>query len=217
MTKIDLKKIVSISVLLTFAFYYISNRFPEVNFWKYSIVSVVIFLILYLLNLLYEKCLWNKHWLIKKIFIFIGFQEYPNIVGNWSMDYFSSYKYDWEKSEYTTTGKGAVRIKKIVGGFYYSGEFGESKFRSTSNYFERNLNNENEWTLGYKYINDPNETNISNTGFVGHCGFSMLHFNQGNPEEMIGFYGNDENRKTRGKITLKKNLPPNSATPSSPA
>lgn len=66
------------------------------------------------------------------------------------MDYFSSYKYDWEKSKYITTGKGDILIKKIEGGFLYSGKFGESEFKSSSNYFERNKNNEKEWILGYE-------------------------------------------------------------------
>lgn len=204
MTKLNLKKIVSISVLLTFAFYAISNRFPGLDFWKYSIVSVLIFLILYFLNFLYENYLWNKHWIIKKIFIFIGFQEYPDIAGKWEMDYFSSYKYDWENSKYNTTGKGNVNIKKIEGGFVYTGKFGESSFKSSSNYFEKNKNNVKEWILGYKYTNNPTETNISNTGFVGHCGFAILNFDQDKHKEMTGFYGNDENRKTRGKIILRK-------------
>ena len=204
MTKLNLKKIVSISVLLTFAFYAISNKFPNLDFWKYSIVSAAIFLILYLLNYLYENYFWNKHWIIKKIFILLGFQEYPNIVGKWEMDYFSSYKYDWENSKYITTGKGNVTIKKIEGGFLYSGKFGESEFKSSSNYFERNKDDRKEWILGYKYTNNPNETNVSETGFVGHCGFSILNFDQEKPKEMTGFYGNDENRKTRGKMVLKK-------------
>jgi len=204
MTKLNLKKIVSISVLLTFAFYAISNKFPSLDFWKYSIVSVIIFLILYLLNYSYENYFWNKHWIIKKVFILLGFQEYPNIIGKWEMDYFSSYKYDWENSKYNTTGKGDICIKKIEGGFSYSGKFGESEFKSSSNYFEKNKNNQQEWILGYKYINNPNETDISITGFVGHCGFSILNFDQEKPKEMMGFYGNDENRKTRGKMILKK-------------
>ncbi len=204
MTKLNLKKIVSVSVLLTFAFYAISNRFPSLYFWKYSIVSAVIFLILYLLNYLYENYLWNKHWIIKKIFILLGFQEYPNIVGKWEIDYCSSYKYDWKNSKYNTTGKGDVAIKKIEGGFLYSGKFGESEFKSSSNYFERNKSDQQEWILGYKYTNNPNETNISDTGFVGHCGFAILNFDQEKPKELTGFYGNDENRKTRGKMILKK-------------
>ncbi|MDX9778622.1 MAG: hypothetical protein RBT30_00005 [Patescibacteria group bacterium] len=204
MTKLNLKKIVSISVLLTFAFYAVSNKFPELNFWKYSIVSAIIFLILYLLNFLYEKFFWNKHWIIKKLFILIGFQEYPNIVGGWEMEYFSSYKYDWDNSKYNTKGKGEIKIKKVEGGFIYSGNFDQSRFKSSSNYFEKNQNNKLEWILGYKYTNDPKETNLSQTGFVGHCGFTILNFDEDKPEEMSGFYGNDENRKTRGKIILKK-------------
>lgn len=204
MTKLNLKKIVSISVLLTFAFYAVSNKFPELNFWKYSIVSAIIFLILYLLNFLYENFFWNKHWIIKKLFILIGFQEYPNIVGGWEMEYFSSYKYDWDNSKYNTNGKGEIEIKKVEGGFIYSGNFDQSIFKSSSNYFERNQNNRLEWVLGYKYNNGPKETNLSQTGFVGHCGFTILNFDEDKPEEMSGFYGNDENRKTRGKIILKK-------------
>ena len=204
MTKLNLKKIVSISVLLAFAFYTVSNKFPELNFWKYSIVSAIIFFILYFLNYVYEKYLWNKHWIIRNIFILIGFQEYPNIIGKWEMEYSSSYKYDWDNSKYVTKGKGEIIIKKVEGGFVYFGSFDQSKFKSSSNFFERNQNNRLEWILGYKYSNDPKETNLSQTGFVGHCGFTILNFDEDEPKKMLGFYGNDENRKTRGKITLKK-------------
>ena len=204
MTRLDLKKIVSISVLLTFAFYAVSNKFPWLNFWKYSIVSAIIFLILYCLNFIYEKYLWNKHWLIRKLFIFIGFQEYPDITGKWEMEYASSYKYDWENSQYNTKGTGKIEIKKTDGGFIYSGNFDQSKFKSSFNYFEKNQNNKEEWILGYKYTNNPMETDLANTGFVGHCGFAILNFEECKPKEINGFYGNDENRKTRGKIILKK-------------
>ena len=204
MTKLDLKKIVTISVLLTFGFYLASQSFPSVNFWKYSIVSFFVFLILYFLNFIYEKYLWNSHWIIKKLFILVGFQEYPDISGTWEMQYFSSYKYDWGKSKYITKGNGIVKIKKIHGGFSYTGNFNKSDFKSSSNYFERNENNKSEWTLGYKYTNDPKETDLAQTGFVGHCGFSILNFDSENPKELSGFYGNDENRKTRGKMALTK-------------
>lgn len=204
MTKLDLKKIVTFSVLLTFGFYLASQRFPGVDFWKYSIVSFAVFIILYFLSLIYENYLWNSHWTIKKLFILVGFQEYPNISGTWKMQYFSSYKYDWEKSKYITEGRGIVKIKKIYGGFLYTGNFDKSDFKSSSNYFERNENDKNEWTLGYKYTNNPKETDLAQTGFVGHCGFAILNFDSEKQKEINGFYGNDENRKTRGKMTLTK-------------
>lgn len=190
-------------MLLTFGFLFVAKQFPDFPFWKYSFVSFVIFTFLYSLNFLYERYFWNHGW-FKKIFVLIGFQEYPDIVGKWEMEYSSSYKYDWEKSEYKTKGAGDVVIKKIEGGFHYSGHFDKSSFGSSSNYFENNRNNKNEWILGYKYNNNPKETVINDLGFVGHFGFSMLTFDSENPNKMTGFYGNDENRKTRGKIVLKR-------------
>lgn len=204
MTKLDLKRIVYISVLLTFGFYLVSQQFPWLDFWKYSFVAFGVFIILYALNYVYENYLWNSHFLIRKVFAFLGFQEYPNIIGTWEMTYFSSYKYDWNKSEYKTISKGRITINKIEGGFFYKGNFDKSHFKSTSNYFERNRNNSNEWILGYKYINDPEETDISGTGFVSHCGVAVLNFDNKKPKEIEGFYGNNENRKTRGKIILKR-------------
>ncbi len=208
MTKVNLKNFISITVLLTFAFYFINTKLPEWNFWKYSFVSLVIFLIIYILNFLYEKYLWNKHKYVVKIFTIVGFQKYPNISGEWKMKYNSSYKDDWDKSIYMTKGTGKIKIRKIDGGFLYSGNFDKSKFKSKNNFFENNKNNNEEWILGYRYLNDPKETNIANTGFVGHSGFTILNFDENNPNEITGFYGNDENRKTRGRIILEKNLPP---------
>lgn len=204
MTKLNLKNIVYITVLLTFAFYLSSTKFPQLNFWKYSIASFAIFSIIYSLDFIYEKYFWNKHWLIKKIFTLIGFQEYPNISGKWKMKYFSSYKYDWDNSKYKFTGEGDIFIKKIYGGFAYSGKFDQSSFKSSSNYFERNRNNKEEWVLGYKYANCPEETDLHNSGFAGHFGFAMLNFDEEKCNELVGFYGNDENRKTRGKILLRR-------------
>ena len=203
MIKLDLQKIVFMSVLLTFAFYYVSNEFLEPLFWQYSVVSMAIFLVLYGLSCLYEKCLWKMPY-AKHIFTLIGFQEYPNIVGRWEMEYFSSYKYDWKALTYHTIGKGYIDIEKIEGGFLYKGKFAESEFKSTSNFFERNKNNKKEWTLGYKYNNAPTNTDTSRMGFVSHYGFLLLEFDQDSHEEMKGFYGNDEDRKTRGKIILKR-------------
>ena len=203
MIKLDLKKIVGVLVLLTLAFYYVSNKLLELFFWKYSLVSTAILSVLYGLNCLYEKCVWKIPY-AKRIFTFIGFQAYPNIVGRWEMEYFSSYKYDRKTLTYRTIEKGYIEIKKIEGGFLYKGKFAESEFKSTSNFFERNKNNKKEWVLGYKYINAPTNTDTSKMGFVSHYGFLLLEFDQDSHGEMKGFYGNDENRKTRGKIILKR-------------
>jgi|GEM_PF-3322244 hypothetical protein len=204
MTKLNLRKIVSISVFLTFAFYALSQKVPDIKFWKYSIISVIIFFILYLLNLLYENFFWNKHIILKKPFLWLGFQDYPNITGDWEMSYYSSYKYDWDGSEYKTKGIGTIKIKKIEGGFSYSGNFNDSSFKSSNNFFEKNKNNKTEWVLGYKYTSKPQETDLANTGFVEHCGFVILNYDKEDINEIQGFYGNDENRKTRGKLILKK-------------
>ena len=204
MTKLNLKKIVSVSVLLTFAFYTISQKIPELNFWKYSLVSFLIFSILYSLNLIYEKYLWKKNIFIKTPFLLLGFQEYPDITGKWRMDYYSSYKYDWDNSKYNTKGTGEIIIKKIEGGYKYSGNFDQSNFKSSSNFFEKNKNNKNEWLFGYKFTNNPKETDLSGTGFAGHNGFVLLNYDLEDKNKIIGFYGNDENRKTRGKIILTK-------------
>lgn len=204
MNRLSLKKIVSISVLLTFAFYSVSNKFPQLNFWKYSFVSFAVFLILYCLDFLYEKYLWDKHLIIRKLFTMIGFQEYPNIAGEWKIKYFSSYLYDWKGQKYKTKGIGKINIKKIKGGFQYSGNFSESYFKSSFNNFERNQNNKKEWSMGYKYFNTPKETNLSKTGFVSHSGFVILNFDEEHANQITGFYGTDENRKTRGKLLLTK-------------
>ncbi|MCK4635291.1 MAG: hypothetical protein KAT32_00345 [Candidatus Moranbacteria bacterium] len=209
MAKLNLKKAIILIIILTFVLYYLNEKIilidPKYNIWKYGIVSSIIFLIVYGLHILYEKYLW-KYWVFKKIFIQLGFQEYPKIDGSWTMKCWSSYKFNWDTEEYETKviGKDIV-IKKIINGFSFSGDFDKSGFESTFSFLKQDKNNKKNWMIGYHYKNNPEDPKMIPTGFVEHNGFAVLFFNEDKESVITGFYGNDENRKTRGKIVLNKN------------
>ena len=206
MVTLRLKNIVYLTVFITLGFFILRDAFPQFNFLTQGLIALAVFLILSVINYSYENLLWDKKWAKLLFPLFFGLQKYPNIAGVWDMKYYSSYKFDWDNEEYITEGTGEIKIQKVNGGFYYSGKFNESEFYSIYNFFEANKYSKNMWVLGYMYTNDPKETNLSKSGFVSHKGFTILNFNKETPDKMEGFYGNDENRKTRGRLILTKHI-----------
>ena len=203
------KQFITFIVFFTAGFYWI-NGIISIPVLSSGLISTIIFL----LFLLWDKYLWKvKRFPIPLIGKLMGFYNYPNLSGEWEAIYRSSYKPGYGE-ENKKEGKGSIKIKQTYTSIFINGNFGTSKFESFVSKLKQKENG--NWILIYGYRNRPIDEKLLNSKDGGmHEGFCCLEVCE--TEKLEGYYTNDENRKTRGKIILtKKNLPPSKAVLSNP-
>lgn len=170
------------------------------EFTKSPLISIVstagaTSLVIYSLFLFWDKILWKVSPISKLIAMFVGFYNYPVLEGSWNLNYDSNFN-GGEK------GEGLVRLKQTYSSLHIDGEFGQKSGFET--FFTLLKQKENgKWFLVYGYCNKPKDRTMMNSlsGNM-HEGFAYLDIKDNN--EMLGYYSNDENRKTRGFIKLTK-------------
>lgn len=192
----DYQKFISFVVFFTFGFYGLQLVF-ELPLLSAGTVSLII----YLLFLLWNHSLWKrKGWVFRTIGKLIGLYDYPDISGEWEIEYASSYNFDTDKNEYRTNGKGSATIRQTYSTLHVKGKFENSS--SFESFYATLKEKENgDWFIAYGYRSNPNNPKLSNSSGGGlHEGFSLLAVES--PEKLEGYYSNDENRRTRGRITL---------------
>ncbi len=174
------------------------NRKLDVPYLSASLIGIIG----YLVFLLWDRWLWKEKRAFVPVFGFLmGFHNYPDISGKWTADYSSSYNYDDENAEYRTFGTGEVEIQQTYRSIFIKGRFGElSKFDSFAAMLKQKQNG--SWFLVYIYCNNPINQKLKDSQSGGmHEGFCYLDISN---DQLEGYYTNDENRKTRGKISLTR-------------
>lgn len=192
------QRFIAFVVFFTAGFYWL-NETVKIPYLSAGLISVVIFLVF----VLWDRWLWKTKWLfIPLLGKLIGFHNYPNISGKWKIEYHSSYNFDSSNSQYTTTGTGEAEIKQTYSSVFISGVFGESsKFESFVAMFKEKENR--SCFLIYGYRNNPIDVKLKHSPSGGmHEGFCYLEVCKDG--KLDGYYTNDENRKTRGKIVLTR-------------
>lgn len=153
---------------------------------------------------LWDTWLWKvKEYNIAKILsVLVGAYNYPDLNGEWKVKYWSSYFYDESKQTYSRDGVGTITIKQSYTRIYIKGQFGDSsRFESFAQLLKEKENG--DWFLVYGFDNKPVATSLQNSPSGGnHSGFCYLDIS--NINLMEGYYTNDENRKTRGKIVMSR-------------
>lgn len=193
----DYQKFISFIVLFAAGFYWLDSS-VHIPFLSAGVISGALFL----LFLWWDRYCWKyKHPIMKAVCWLIGFHCYPNLNGTWNAEYSSSYNYDFKRNEYRTFGNGVVKIRQTYSAIFVEGKFGESsEFESLVATLKQKENG--NWFLTYVYRSNPINIKLKKSPSGGmHIGFSYLEFQSG---DLIGFYSNDENRQTRGKLKLTK-------------
>ncbi len=194
----DQQKYITSIVLLVAAIYLVGkwiDTFFNKNFSPMITSIGTVSLIIYGLFIAWDKWLWKNKKISYLLCKLVGFHEYPNINGTWDITYQSSYNGG-------TTGNGQAIIEQTYSSLFVEGNFGvDSSFES---FFAQLKQKENgKWFLVYAYRNRPRNTKLTNSRSGGmHEGFTYLDIV--NKSKLEGYYSNDENRKTRGKVTLVK-------------
>ncbi len=194
----DLQKYITSIVLLVVIIYVIGDRLK--GFLGNNIVSFItsigaISLAIYGLYLIWDRWLWKQKSLSSLICKLVGFYEYPVLEGKWQLSYESTYNGG-------TKGTGEVTNQQSYSTLFIEGDFGQnSNFYS---FFAQLKQKENgKWFLVYAYRNKPKSKKLTGSPSGGmHEGFAYLDVI--NTTRMEGYYSNDENRKTRGKIIFTK-------------
>ena len=156
---------------------------------------------------------WKKYfWKIKSkpvVFLgsLLGFIDYPNIGGKWKVEVESSYALV-VAAPYTKK-KGEATIKqeydKISVTVKFKNEANTNDSKSYSFIAVLKQSEDECWYLIYGYTNNPQSLTLTNSHSGGqHNGFTYLDV-EDDLSCMEGYYCNDENRKTRGKIKFIKN------------
>ncbi len=164
----------------------------------YSLISVIVILFF----LLWDTWLWKQKRAFIPVFgVLMGFHNYPDISGKWTADYSSSYNYEDDNDKYCNFGIGQVEIRQTYSSIFINGQFGESsKFESFAATLKQKENG--SWFLVYSYRNNPIDPKLKGSPSGGmHEGFCYLEIENG---QLDGYYANDENRKTRGKLSLTR-------------
>jgi len=141
----------------------------------------------------WDKLLWKRKWLSYLLCKFVGFYEYPILEGQWELSFESIYNGG-------TKGTGEAIIQQSYSSLFIEGNFGQnSNFES---FFAQLKQKESgKWFLVYAYRNHPKSTKLTSSPSGGmHEGFTYLDVKS--PTKLEGYYSNDENRKTRGKIVF---------------
>lgn len=152
-------------------------------------------LIIYGLYIAWDKWLWKQKTLSYFLCKLVGFYEYPVLEGEWQINYESTYNNG-------TRGTGVVNIQQSYSSLFIEGNFSQNS--SFESFFAQLKQKENgKWFLVYAYRNKPHNTNLTNSLSGGmHEGFAYL--NVVSKSKLEGYYSNDENRKTRGKLVFTK-------------
>lgn len=191
------KYITSIVILVTLI--YAIGGWIEVLLGK-NVASFItsvgtISIVIYGLYYIWDKWLWKKQWLSFLLCKLVGFYEYPVLEGEWQINYKSTFN-NGKK------GTGEAVIQQNYSNLCIEGNFGTNS--SFESFFVALKQKENgKWFLVYAYRNKPHTPTLTNSLSGGmHEGFAYLDVVGKNKLE--GYYSNDENRKTRGKIVLTK-------------
>lgn len=152
-------------------------------------------LAIYILYYVWNKWLWKIQWLSYLLCKLVGFYEYPVLNGNWSIKYESTFNNG-------KRGVGDAIIQQSYSSLHIDGSFGTSS--SFESFFAQLKQKESgKWFLVYSYRSKPRTLALINSLSGGmHEGFVYLDIFDKNKLE--GYYSNDENRKTRGKIVLTR-------------
>lgn len=152
-------------------------------------------LTIYGLYYAWDKLLWKIPWLSLLLCKLVGFYEYPTLEGDWQIKYESTFN-NGKK------GTGIATIQQSYSSLDIDGNFGASS--SFESFFAQLKQKDNgKWFLMYEYRNKPHTPTLTNSLSGGmHEGFTYLDVVSNNKLE--GYYSNDENRKTRGKIVLTR-------------
>lgn len=195
----DFAKFIRFVAIMAIGLYVFNELF------KKPILSLgLISLVIYGLYFVWDKRLWRykKHYVPQLAAALIGLHNFPDLNGKWSIEYWSSYEYDYDNNRYTQTGTGTADIEQTYSELFVSGRFGDlSGFAS---YFSQLKEHENHrWYLVYGYRNNTISTSLQQFPSGGmHDGFCYLEMRD--DKTLEGYYTNDENRKTRGKIVLTR-------------
>ncbi|GEM_PF-2939986 len=151
--------------------------------------------IIYGLYYAWDKWLWKEQWLAFLLCKLVGFYEYPVLTGSWQIKYESTFN-NGKK------GSGIATITQSYSTLYIEGDFGNSS--DFESYFARLKQKENgKWFLVYAYRSKARSKTLLNSVSGGmHEGFTYLDVI--NNKKLEGYYSNDENRKTRGKLVFTK-------------
>ena len=183
-------------VFFTAGFYLLDQK-VSIPFLSASVISLIIFGVF----LFWDKFLWKqKQFFIPQLAKLAGLHDYPNLNGKWKAEYSSSYKYDTQNDRYITTGRGEIIIKQSYTSIFITGQFSES---DSENFIATLKQKENgSWFLIYGFRNKPKNEKLQNSPSGGmHEGFCYLDVES---DKLNGYYTNDENRKTRGRMILTK-------------
>lgn len=152
-------------------------------------------LVIYGLYYVWDKWLWKTDGFSYLLCKLVGFYEYPVLEGVWQVMYESTFN-NGKK------GTGEVVIQQNYSTLYIDGNFGTSS--TFESFFAQLKQKENgKWFLVYAYRSKPLKSTLTNSVSGGmHEGFTYLDIKGKNKLE--GYYSNDENRKTRGKIVFTK-------------
>lgn len=183
-------------VFFTAGFYILDQR-VSIPFLSASLISLIIFGVF----LIWDNLLWKqKRFFIPHLAKLAGLHDYPDLNGKWKAQYYSSYKSDATDNQYVTNGDGEIVIKQTYSSIFITGQFSDSDSDSFVATLKQKENG--SWFLIYGFRNKPKSSKLQNSLNGGmHEGFCYLELKD---DKLTGYYTNDENRKTRGQVTLIK-------------
>lgn len=219
-----IKPIITVSVILTSGILILEPLTQSLlpNNLQTTLFSTgAISLVIYGIYLVWQKWLWKiKNPVTVFVGSLLGFENIPVIEGKYEGVMKSSFQYDYNDDKYTKVMKAEVEIIqksyqniKIKSTFYKEDKITISS-KSESDYakFVRDREfgeSDNKWAIIYNYLNNPN-SNISEKDSrtrlpkQKHFGCGMFTSIENGQTVIEGFYGNGEERKTRGYYELRK-------------
>lgn len=205
----DKFKLIKLVVMFVVLLWFFKEYFEKLQmniFWleqPFIVVNLaIISFIIYMLFLLWDNFLWKeKRFFMPLIWKILWFYDYPNLNWTWIWKFNSSYKYDWDKNLYITKWEREIEIIQTYSSLIIKWSFNKSKFSSIFSILrERN----NRWELTYMYENNPTDIALKTAiNWWTHKWFCHLLFDD-NDMTLDWFYSNDESRKTRWSLGLKK-------------
>lgn len=194
----DQQKYITSIVLLVTAIFIVGDLIE--SWLGKSVASFItsigtISLIIYGLFIVWDKLLWKQKLLGSLLSKLAGFYKYPVLEGKWRINYESSFNNG-------KRGTGEATIQQNYSSLFIAGNFGISS--SFESFFSQLKQKENgQWFLVYAYRNKPQDINLMSSPSGGmHEGFTYLEVIS--KAKLVGYYANDENRKTRGKLVFTK-------------
>lgn len=194
----DQQKYITSIVLLVAAIYLFGGWIEGLlgkNVSSFITLISTISLAVYGLYIIWDKWLWKINWLSNLLCKLVGFYEFPVLRGKWQLSFESTYNNG-------TKGTGEAIIQQSYSTLFIEGTFGENSNFYT--FFAQLKQKENgKWFLVYAYRNNPKRAKLTNSPSGGmHEGFTYLDIIS--QTKLEGYYSNDENRKTRGKIVFTR-------------